>query len=142
MSAPKHLDGQAKAKWRKLSELVDVSQPGNADALAAYCVAYSRWLTAEGKVAELGLIVKSSTGTPVENPYLGIVKRSMVELNRWGRELGIVTKSARQTVKPEAPAAEPDVDLDAQIRLLSLQDSVLQQPAAPPARPTKRQASW
>ena len=115
MRPPTHLDAVAAAKWKELCKLVDVVQPGTADALAAYCVAFSRWVTAEGEVAKLGLIVKSSTGTPVENPFLGIIKRAMVEMNRWGKELGIVSKSAKSKVpkgaaKSEAPEAPADDD--------------------------------
>ena len=100
MRPPAHLDDRAKAKWKELCKLVDVVWPGTGDALAAYCAAYSRWVTAEGEVAKLGLIVKSSTGSPIENPFLAIIRRSMVEMNRWGRELGIVSKSAR--IRPAA----------------------------------------
>jgi len=117
--APSTLDKIGRQKWRELSRQVDTSQSANADALACYCVAYSRWVQAEQQVQELGLIVKSATGTPCENPYLGIVKRSMVELHRWGRELGVVTKSSK-AIQPEAPAD----DLDAEIRSLSLLTSL------------------
>ena len=91
--APAHLDNQARAKWRELSKVVNVGQPGTADALAAYAVAFSRWVFAERKVQELGLIVKSATGVAQENPYLGIVKKSMAEMSRWGKALGIVANA-------------------------------------------------
>ena len=44
----------------------------------------------------LGLVVKSPSGFPIENPYLAIVKRALVERHRWGKELGIVTRPARR----------------------------------------------
>ena len=104
---PEHLDAAAVTKWRELAPTLDTTQPGVADALAAYCVAYSRWVKAEQQVAGLGLITKSPAGFPVENPYLGIVKRAMVELHRWGKELGIVTRTA----KPATRAKQGDADI-------------------------------
>jgi len=95
MNPPQYLDPSARAKWELMAATVDVTKPGNADALAAYCVAYSRWIAAEAKVAELGLIVKTPAGFAAENPYLGIVKKMMVEMHRWGKELGIVTHTTK-----------------------------------------------
>jgi P27 family predicted phage terminase small subunit len=125
---PQHLDGQAKAKWRELAPTLDVTLPGVADALGAYCVAYSRWTQAEAQVAALGLVVKSPAGFPVENPYLGIVKRAMVEMHRWGKELGIVSRSAK-------PAADAPDSLDEKLRSLSFLAGLPQSPA--PARRRK-----
>lgn len=94
---PSHLDAAAAAKWAELAPTLDTTQPGIADALAAYCVAYSRWTAAEQQVATLGLVVKSPSGFPTENPYLAIVKRALIEMHRWGKELGIVTRPARKS---------------------------------------------
>ena len=108
MKIPEHLDAAAIAKWGEvfpiLQERGDVGQ-GVADALAAYCVAYSRWTAAEQQVGLLGLVVKSPAGFAVENPYLGVSKRALIEMHRWGKELGIVTRTA----KP-AKAKEPEAD--------------------------------
>ena len=86
---PEHLDAQARDKWQELAPTLDVTQPGTADALQAYCTSYSRWQAAEAQVAALGLIVKSPAGFPTENPYLGVVKRALIEMHRWGKELGL-----------------------------------------------------
>ena len=81
-------------------------------------------------MGELGLVVRSPAGFPAENPYLGVIKRAMVEMHRWGRELGIVTKTARRKEKSAAaPGArdeeQPDAaSLDAQIAALRLAEDL------------------
>ncbi len=70
MNIPEHLDEQAVAKWAELAPTLDATQPGTADALAAYCVAYSRWTAAEAKVSELGAVIKSAAGFAVQSPYV------------------------------------------------------------------------
>ncbi len=101
MKPPDHLGTAAVAKWAEIVPTLGTTDPGTADALAAYCVAYSRWVEAERQVAALGLVVKSPAGFPVDNPYLGIGKRALIEMHRWGKELGIVTHTAKtQTTTP------------------------------------------
>ena len=75
MKIPEHLDEQAHIKWQELAPTLDTTQQGVADALAAYCVSFSRWTQAEQQVGLLGLVVKSPAGFPVENPYLGVSKQ-------------------------------------------------------------------
>jgi hypothetical protein len=57
-------------------------------------------------VGLLGLIVKSPSGFPTENPFLGVVKRALIEMHRWGKELGIVTRTAKaKATSPENESA-------------------------------------
>ena len=56
-------------------------------------------------MAALGLVVKSPAGFPVENPYLGVVKRALIEMHRWGKELRLVTRSTKP--KGAEPGEEP-----------------------------------
>jgi P27 family predicted phage terminase small subunit len=112
---PEHLDAGAVAKWQELARGLDPSRPGVGDALACYCAAYSRWTAAEAQVAALGLIVKSASGLPTENPYLTIVKKAMVEMHRWGRVLGL------QNAKAPRGARAPD-PVDEEIARLTLLD--------------------
>ena len=51
-------------------------------------------------MAALGLVVKSPAGFPVENPYLGIVKRALIEMHRWGKELGIISHTSKTKPTP------------------------------------------
>jgi len=83
---PAHLDDEARRKWAQVLPVLetrgDIDQ-GTADALAAYCVAYSRWTAAEAKVSELGPVVKSAGGFAQENPYLGIARKAQVAMRQW-----------------------------------------------------------
>ena len=103
---PEHLDEQATAKWAELLPILDTPlDQGRLDALAAYAVAWSRWTAAEAQVAELGPVVKSPAGFPVQNPYLSIAKDAQRQLRQWGDVLGL-HKKPRQKAAPntETPA--------------------------------------
>ena len=67
---PEFLDARARAEWdRTVPVLAKMGLLTAADrsALAAYCVAYSRWVQAEAQVARFGTIVKSpEKGLPDE----------------------------------------------------------------------------
>ncbi len=89
-AAPTYLDDQAKAKWAELWPTVaQRREPGAAtlDALAAYCLAFSRWQTAEERITALGSVVKSPAGFAVPSPYLAVSKAAQNEMRRWHAEL-------------------------------------------------------
>lgn len=73
-------------------------------ALAAYCVAYSRWAEAERQVTRLGTIVKTANGNLIQNPYLAVANRAMEQLSRLAGEFGM-TPSSRSRVQVQ-PADE------------------------------------
>jgi phage terminase small subunit len=50
--APKYLDATARAKWRELVPTLP-NNVATADALAQYCVAWSRWLAASDDADKL-----------------------------------------------------------------------------------------
>jgi P27 family predicted phage terminase small subunit len=83
---PEHLDDEARRKWAELCPVLerrgDMDQ-GTADALAAYATAWSRWVAAEKKVAELGPVIKSAQGFAQENPYLTIARKSQIAMRQW-----------------------------------------------------------
>ena len=85
-SPPAHLDDEARRKWAEVLPVLetrgDIDQ-GTADALAAYCVAWSQWTAAEAQVQTLGLVVKSAGGFAQENPYLGIARKAQVAMRQW-----------------------------------------------------------
>lgn len=105
-SPPKHLDKTAAKKWKEiLPQLADLEQ-GTLDALAAYCSAWSRWTGAESKVQELGPVVKSPQGFPVQNPYLPIAAQAQRQLRQWSGELRLTPKS-RSARKPTEETQDP-----------------------------------
>jgi len=133
---PEILDAAARDKWAEVLPILqsrgDVDQ-GALDALAAYCAAWSQWRGAQEKVNELGLVVKSPTGFPQENPYAVIARKAQCELRRWADVLGL-TPAARKRIgiaRKKPDPAEPAKDsLDTQIRLFQLERSLKQGRAA------------
>jgi P27 family predicted phage terminase small subunit len=98
--APAFLVGHASDEWHrvapelyslKLLTVLDV-QP-----LAAYCVAYARWRTAEEALAEMakrdattsGLLIEVSSGDAAQNPLVGIARRACRDMVRFAGEFGM-----------------------------------------------------
>jgi len=97
---PDHLDEAAAAEFvRVAAELGTVGLIEQVDraALAAYCVAWSRWISAEIAVAEMGTVVKSPTGFPIQNPHLSIANKAMTQIKSFAVEFGF-TPAARVRV--------------------------------------------
>ncbi|MSP83823.1 MAG: phage terminase small subunit P27 family [Alphaproteobacteria bacterium] len=62
--------------------------------LAAYCVAWSRWVEAERHVAAYGTIVEAPrTGLPMANPHLAIANKAMEQVTKIGSEFGLTPAS-------------------------------------------------
>lgn len=107
---PGHLQGEARAEWRRVARALHESglltQVDRA-ALAIYCQAWSRWVKAEAQVARHGEVVKSAAGNVMQNPYLSIANRAMKQVQSMARELGM-TPSARSQIKIQ-PLDEPSL---------------------------------
>jgi P27 family predicted phage terminase small subunit len=83
---PGHLDEVATAKWRELA-----TAGMDTDLLEVYCTTWSRWRSSAAQVQELGSVIKSPSGFPVQNPYLSICNRAAVDLLKIGKRLGLPT---------------------------------------------------
>ena len=107
---PSHLQGEARAEWRRVARVLHESglltQVDRA-ALAIYCQAWARWVKAEAQVARHGEVVKSAAGNVMQNPYLSIANRAMKQVQLMARELGM-TPSARSQIKLQ-PLDEPSL---------------------------------
>ena len=110
---PAHLNRAARAEWRRIvreMEACRVLTAADRAALAAYCVAYSRWVAAETALAAAadadpdtgGLVVKTSNGNVVQNPLVGTANKAMETMMRAAQEFGF-TPSSRSRVHVEAP---------------------------------------
>jgi len=106
---PDFLDETAQAEWRRIvPELLALGVLCRIDraALAAYCKAWSRWVAAEEKISQQGEIVKSPSGQPIQNPFLGVANKALKQMKEFLVEFGL-TPSSRSRVKA-APAKQVD----------------------------------
>src|SRR5262249_21622461 len=72
-------------------------------ALAAYCMAWSRWVAAELKVKEFGMVIKSpEKGYPMMSPYLVIANQAMKQLRDYLAEFGM-SPASRTRIEVEGP---------------------------------------
>jgi len=106
-SCPKHLVGEARKEWRRMSkQLVELGLLSKIDraALAGYCTVWGRHVEAEVELRKAGLIVKEPTsGYPIQNPYLAIANTALKQMRAFSVEFGLTPSSrSRVTVsKPE-----------------------------------------
>lgn len=98
---PAWLSKEAKAEYRRVGRqlltlglVTEIDRAG----LAAYANAYARWMAAEKRVDEMGMVVKTVNGNDVQNPYLAIANRAMVDMRRLLVEFGM-TPSSRGRVQ-------------------------------------------
>jgi P27 family predicted phage terminase small subunit len=112
LPAPDHLGDEAKAEWQRISaELMPLGLKTAVDlaALAAYCVAYGRWVEAEREVKKLGTVLVSADGGLYQNPHLAVANRALDQLHRWAVEFGL-SPAARTRVSASAAQAEDDFE--------------------------------
>lgn len=107
---PKHLGPIAAIEWARVRDLFKVQNiftEADRAALSAYCVCYGRWVEAEDHVRATGMMVKSPSGYPMQNPWLSIANKAFQQLNKLMPEFGM-TPSSRSRVKtlPEPPKAK------------------------------------
>ncbi len=114
-TCPAHLTKEAKKEWKRISkELIRVGLLSSVDraALAAYCAAYSRWIDAEiGLQKSASLIVKSPSGQPIQNPFVGIINSATDQMRKFLTEFGMTPASrSRLQVTPASDAPASDWD--------------------------------
>ncbi len=108
---PKHVTDEALEEWNRIAaELCQLGLLSALDraALAAYCVAWGRWVRAEQAVAELGELIRSNAGEAVANPHLAIADRALKQMHQFLTEFGM-TPSSRTRVAAAKPAAASGV---------------------------------
>ena len=113
---PFDLDENAKREWRRVvRELDDVGLLSNLDlpVLTAYCVAYSRFRTANEALASVankdptfkGLLIKTKQGNWIQNPLVGLARRAADDMARLAAEFGM-TPSARTRIHVPRPKVD------------------------------------
>lgn len=98
-SCPRHLVGEAKKEWRRISrELITLNLLTEVDraALAAYCQAWARWVYAEERIArliELEAQAKSQAGELVEKAKAQL--QALASESAYLKELGMMGASEK-----------------------------------------------
>lgn len=101
---PAYLQGFALDEWRRvIPDLFATGVYTNIDEtmLAAYCMAFSRWIQAEldlDKMAKLdpathGAMLKTTNGNAIQNPLLGVVSSTRRDVMRLANEFGLTPSS-------------------------------------------------
>jgi P27 family predicted phage terminase small subunit len=111
MNIPDHLDEQARVKWQEIAPTLDTTQPGVADALTAYVVAWSQWTAAQAKVAELGPVIKSAAGFAIVSPYVTVAAQAERRMRQWGDVLGLHKRAGRRKAKDNDEADQSGASL-------------------------------
>lgn len=98
---PSHLDDLAKTEWKRLVRIIShMKLLTEADymALGNLCMAYSRMVKAERKLAEAGLLYKTQSGYVQQSPLLSIINSSVETISKLCKEFGL-TPSSRSRIQ-------------------------------------------
>lgn len=110
-NAPSWLPAEAAAEWKRVvPELarLELLKPIDRAALAAYCLAWDRLVTAQKVVqsSEMGQTYTDAFGNPKKRPEVLIVEAASKELRAWAAEFGMTPSSESRVAKPEADHAD------------------------------------
>jgi len=112
LEPPAWLDASAQAEWSRLAPMLGrlgVLTETDADALAAYCEAFTTWKQATARLRQFGMVVKRSKADgdlPVISPYVKIAHHAMQQMRAFLVEFGM-TPSSRARIHTAAPAETP-----------------------------------
>lgn len=98
---PEYLGPIAVREWARMKGLFTIQNiftEADRACLAAYCVCYGRWVEAETHVREMGIMVTSPSGFPMQNPWLSVANKALQQMNKITPEFGM-TPSSRSRVK-------------------------------------------
>lgn len=102
---PDHLSEAARKHWNEVGGMLHeagILTAVDADALAAYCELHARWVEANEKIREYGLVIKSPSGAPMQSPYFKISAITFDAMKAMLVEFGM-TPSSRARVKSTKP---------------------------------------
>jgi P27 family predicted phage terminase small subunit len=104
-ACPAILDEGARAKWDQLCPLLEeagVLTQIDGDALANYCMAWSRLLKATALADKSLPVMKDIRGRLCASPLTAIVQKEALLINRLGVELGLTPSSRSRLTAPDA----------------------------------------
>ena len=98
-NCPPELSEAAREEWHRLATQLAplrLLTPLDRAALAAYCTAYALWAEAIKSIHEIGPVVKSPSGYPIQSPYLAIANRQAEIMMRIASEFGFTPLAAAE----------------------------------------------
>lgn len=108
--APDHLEDRARDQFVAMAEMLarhGVMTELDAGALARYAVVWCRWIDAEAEVKRRGPVVKTEAGNIIQNPFLAIANKCLLQMAQIESEFGL-TPSSRSRIRTAAPAEQAD----------------------------------
>ncbi len=112
---PEFLDDEARAEWFRVAHVLAEMRlltPVDRSALAAYCTAYSRWVSAEKQVKKYGTVVKAlSSGLPMKSPYLTVADQAMEAMRKLMVEFGLTPSSRSRIRLPDDRSGADELDI-------------------------------
>lgn len=116
---PKHLQGEARKEWNRMSkQLFELGLLTGVDraALAGYCQAWADWVNAHEQLAESSMISVTEKGYPVLSPWWTVATTSAKMMKSFLTEFGMSPGSrSRLSVGTEDKAATVEDLLDAAV---------------------------
>lgn len=92
---PAWLDDEARAEWmRQVAGIADgVLSHVDRGFLAAYCAAWSEFVTCQQYIEEHGHISVTDKGNEIQHPMVGIRNKAAERMNRFGSQFGFSPSS-------------------------------------------------
>jgi P27 family predicted phage terminase small subunit len=109
---PSHLKGVARIEWNRITkELFWMNIISRVDraALAICCTSWADYVKACNKLEKEGEVIISEKGGMYQNPWVGIKKRSMEQINKFYAEFGM-TPSSRSRMQVETFSEEEELE--------------------------------
>jgi P27 family predicted phage terminase small subunit len=107
---PSHLDERARTKFAAMAEMLarhGIMTDLDAGALARYAVVWCRWLDVEAEVKRRGPIVKTEGGNIIQNPFLSVANKCLLQMAQIESEFGL-TPSSRSRIRAVTPVDVAD----------------------------------
>lgn len=105
---PTHVKREARREWKRVSEelyAAGLLESVDRAALAAYCMAYSRWVSATKELEGKDLMLVTENGYCYPNPLISIAKAASDEMRRYMADFGM-TPASRSKVTANKPTEE------------------------------------
>ena len=118
--APSYIKHNALREWKRLSKVLKkygLITLLDRSALAAYCIAYSRWVEAEEELERLGIggmVQTYESGAMAPHPAVGIAKGYHAQMAGYYREFGLTPSARRglEIMRQEDGDQNPEDDED------------------------------